>query len=178
VDAHLATRLVSAYVASKWAVLGLSEALRQELRDLADVHVAVVSPAAIDTPLFQHTANYSGRELVALSPTYAPEQVAGAIAALIERPRREVIVGAMGRVLARQRRLAPALTDRLFAAQMARDQFGDGSATPSHGNLFEPMAAGTDVTGGWRTVRPRRRRALALGAAAGIAGAAALAWRR
>jgi short-subunit dehydrogenase len=179
VDAHVPAPLVSAYVASKFAVLGWSESLRQELRDLEDVHVAVVSPAASDTPLFQHAANYSGRPVKALTPTYAPQQVAETIAALIERPQREVIVGAAGRLLARQRRLAPALTDRIFAKQMSVDQFGDGAAAPTDGNLFEPIAHGTEETGGWRTVHPRtRRRALVVGTATGVVGLTVLALRR
>jgi NAD(P)-dependent dehydrogenase (short-subunit alcohol dehydrogenase family) len=179
VDAHAPAPYVSAYVASKFAVLGWSESLRQELRDLPGVHVAVVSPAAVDTPLFQHAANYSGRELKALTPTYAPEQVAKAIADVVERPRREVIVGLAGRVLARQRRLAPALTDAAFAKQVGRDQFGDRRAAPTDGNLFEPVPYGTEATGGWQTVHPRtRRRALVVGASAGLAGLGLLALRR
>jgi short-subunit dehydrogenase len=179
IDAHLPAPLVSAYVASKWAVLGLAESLRQEVRDLDCVHVAVVSPAAVDTPLWQHAANYTGREIKAASPTYAPEQVARAIADQIERPRREVLVGAVGRAMARQRRLAPAMTDRLFAAFMDRDQLTDRPAPPTDGALFEPVASGTGATGGWRTVHPRTRgRLLAAGAGAALAGAALVVARR
>jgi short-subunit dehydrogenase len=47
-------------VSSKFAVRGFSEALRQELDDLPNVHICTVSPSPIDTPIFASTANYSG----------------------------------------------------------------------------------------------------------------------
>jgi NADP-dependent 3-hydroxy acid dehydrogenase YdfG len=52
---------VSAYVTSKFAVRAFSECLRQELRDLPEVDVATMLPQAVDTPIFEHAANYSGR---------------------------------------------------------------------------------------------------------------------
>jgi len=175
IDAHVPAPTVAAYVASKWALLGFSESLRQELRHLPDVHVAVVSPAAIDTPLWQHAGNHSGRPLRAVRPTYAPEDVAAAIVGQIERPRREVIVGAMARMIAVQRRVAPAVSDRMFALQIEHDQFEDGVQAATDGNLFAPVAEGTEARGGWQTVPSRVRRAAVLaGAAAGAAGVAAL----
>jgi NAD(P)-dependent dehydrogenase (short-subunit alcohol dehydrogenase family) len=57
----------SPYVASKFAIRGLSFALRQEVMHLRDVHVCVLSPASIDTPLWQRGANYSGRDQAARS---------------------------------------------------------------------------------------------------------------
>ncbi|HEY3358355.1 MAG TPA: SDR family NAD(P)-dependent oxidoreductase, partial [Polyangia bacterium] len=56
---RLTQPFTSAYVASKHAVLGLTEALRLELRD-TDIQVCAVLPAAIDTPFYQHGANYTG----------------------------------------------------------------------------------------------------------------------
>ncbi len=179
VESHLPAPLVSAYVSSKWAVRGFAESLRQELRREPDIHVAVISPSAIDTPLFHHSANYTHRQLKAPTPTFAPEKVAGAIVHALERPRRETIVGAAGKLLAWQRRLAPSLADRVFAKQIEVDHFGEGSASPSDGNLFKPMAEGTATTGGWNTVPTGVRRAgLAAGAALAAAIGAGLLLRR
>ena len=67
------------------------------------------------------SANFSGRRIKALTPTYAPEQAARTIAGLIERPRREV-----DRRPLRARRshsratLAPGLVDRIFARRAVR----------------------------------------------------------
>ena len=101
----------AAYVASKWAVRGFSASLRQEL--VSDgVDVCTILPASIDTPLFQHAANYMGRALKALTPTYDPEQVAAAMVRCAENGGpREVIVGLAGRLLALQYTLAPGLSE-------------------------------------------------------------------
>src|SRR5918911_2162180 len=65
----------SAYTASKWGVRGLSEALRMEVADQPGIHVCTVMPSAIDAPIFQHAANYTGQDIKALPPVYPPEQV-------------------------------------------------------------------------------------------------------
>jgi NAD(P)-dependent dehydrogenase (short-subunit alcohol dehydrogenase family) len=67
----LARRLCEQQV---FAVRGFSEALRQELADLADVHVCTVSPSPIDTPIFASAANYSGRTVKAPPPTFRPSR--------------------------------------------------------------------------------------------------------
>ena len=168
----LAGPYVSAYATSKWGVRGFSFALREELRDAPEIHVCVVRPASIDTPIFRHSANFSGRALKALTPTYPPEQAATVIAGLLSRPRREVVVGRSGRALVIAHGLAPALVDRIFAARAARNQFaGDDPAEPTAGNVFEPDPRWTSASGDWPTV-DRRRRAIV---ASAIAGAATLA---
>ena len=97
----------------------------------------------------------------------------------LERPRRETTVGTAGKLLAWQRRLAPSLAHRVFAKQIEVDHFGEGSASPSDGNLFKPMAEGTATTGGWNTVPTGVRRAgLAAGAALAAAVGAGLLLRR
>lgn len=178
IDAHLPAPLVSAYAASKWAVYGFAESLRQELRDDREIHVSLVSPAAIDTPLFHHAANYSGRRLKAISPTYEPEKVARAIRRQVERPRREVIVGGAGKLAAAQRRLSPALTDAAFSFLTKRDHFAEGEAPPSAGNLWEPVVEGTAASGGWQTVPRGARRIVLVGAATVPAALAARRLRR
>src|SRR5215218_9710817 len=100
VYSHIGAPWLTAYVSSKFAVRGFSEALRQELGDLPDVHVCTVSPSPIDTPIFASAANYTGRAVKAPPPTYPPEQVARAIVASALHPRRERFVGGAGRQLA------------------------------------------------------------------------------
>jgi short-subunit dehydrogenase len=175
VDSAAAFPYFSAYVASKWAVRGFSSALRQEYRD-SGVDVCAILPASIDTPLFQHAANYTGRKMKALNPTYTPEMVADAMVRGAEHGTREIIVGGAGKLLALQYALAPALAERLFPIQAETDHFvKDESAPPSAGNLFEPLRLGNDVRGGWGGSRGPD--AIAGAAAAGVAVLApALAW--
>ncbi len=171
----------SAYVTSKFAVRGLSECLREELilDGAKDIHACTVMPASIDTPFFQHGANYTGRSPKALNPVYDAEKVAKAIIRCTERPKREVIVGNAGRLLALQHSLSLGLYENLAARQIDRDHFQDKPAPSTSGNLFEPVPEGSEVSGGWKNADgtiPARRMALA-GAAAATA-AALLGWRR
>jgi short-subunit dehydrogenase len=142
---------VSAYATSKWGLRGFSLALHAELRDEAGIDVCIVRPSSIDTPIFRQTANFSGRRVKALTPTYAPEEAARAIAGLIVRPRRELVVGRSGKVLVTVRHLAPGLVDRIFARRAVDDQFdGDTPVEATDGNLYEPDDRWDTVTGGWR----------------------------
>ena len=172
----------SAYVTSKFAVRGLSECLREELilDGAKDIYVCTIMPASIDTPFFQHGANYTGRAPKALNPVYDAEKVAKAIIRCAQRPKREVIVGNAGRMLALQHTLSLGLYERQAARQIDKDHFRDEPASSTSGNLFEPLAEGTEVSGGWKNADgtvSARRMALA-GAAAAAAGAGLMGLRR
>jgi short-subunit dehydrogenase len=167
----IASPYQSAYVASKFAVRGLSESLRQELDDAPGIEVVTILPGSIDTPLFQHAANHTGRKARAPRPTIDAARVAAAIVQAIAKPQREVVVGASTRMGLVNDRIAPGLTERAAAHSMATEQFTDEPAPPTSGNLFEPLDEGAEVSGGWKPSRdglPWK----ALGLAA--AGAAAL----
>ena len=172
----------SPYSMSKAAVRSLSASLRQELRleGVKDVHVVTVLPATIDTPLFRHSANHTGREVVPMPPVYDPSRVAAAIVARIRRPRREVIVGPAARPLLLQAKLAPGVTERMMALFVDRAHLSrtTGAGTGS-GNLFTPSSDPRDaaVRGGWgSTWRSARRLTVgaAVAAATGVAGIRAL----
>jgi len=165
---------VNAYSASTHAVRALSASLRQELRAEPEIHVVTVLPATIDTPIFGHAANFSGRAIRPISPVYRAEKVAAAIVGLATRPRREVTVGWAGSLLAALHSLLPGPTEALVARQVGFDAFGGGSAASGPGNLFAP-AGGSRISGGWRTgLRSHGRMALV---ALGVAVPGAVAWR-
>jgi short-subunit dehydrogenase len=155
VDGRIATPYVAAYAASKHAVVGFSSAVRQELRleGARDIHVCVVLPATIDTPLFQHSANFTGARVRAMPPVYSPERVARTIVSLVRRPRREVLVGTSAHLLSGLWTLAPALAERLFARMTDTSHLRRGPAAETVGNAFGPRRPEAE-TGGWR--RPRR----------------------
>lgn len=142
---------LSAYSAGKFAIRGLTEALRQELRGAGDIHACAVLPAPIDTPLFRHTANYTGRAVKPPRPVYDADQVARAVVSLAERPRKEVIVGGSGRMLAVQQRLSLRLGEWGSAVYIEADTFADGSAPPTDGNLYAPVRGRETVGDGWRS---------------------------
>ncbi len=146
----LAQPYTSAYGVSQYGIRGLTEGLRMELMDTPRIHACTVMPASIDTPLFQHAANFTGREIRAMEPVYPAEQVARAIVSLARRPRREVVVGAAGRAMLFNKRWLPGLTERMMARQVERTHLTLVPAEDTHGNLFRPMAEGTGISGGWR----------------------------
>jgi short-subunit dehydrogenase len=147
---------ISAYVASKFAIIGLSESLRMELRDAPDIHVCTVLPAAIDTPLFQQGANFTGRAVRPIPPIYSAEEVAHALTQVVRHPRREIIVGAAAKLGLMMHAMAPGLTEQIFAKQVEQRHFDDRHAPPSEGNLFRPMEY-ESIAGGWRATSADRR---------------------
>lgn len=70
--AKMTSPYVSAYATSKYGVLGFSEVLRQELKSDRGIHVCTVLPGSIDTPIFRHAANYTGREIRPVPPVASP----------------------------------------------------------------------------------------------------------
>lgn len=163
----------TAYSASKFAVAGFSESLRLELLDEPDIHVCTVFPAAIDTPFFQHAANYTGRSVQAPPPVFKPEKVAASILSCIEKPRREVYVGDVRRKVALHG-IAQPLAERMIATKVDRKHFGDEPAEATSGSLFKTIPGSHDIHGGWsRSNGNRRKVALLTLVASGVAGAAA-----
>ena len=147
---------VSAYVASKFALRGFTSALRQELRATPGIKICNVLPAAIDTPIYRHAANYRGRRARSIWPVYDPNRVARAIVRLSEHPRAEVAVGGFAWITCMAAALAPRLLEALVARAVPSLQYEDTEALTSDGNLFASAEHDYAVTGGWRAYWRRK----------------------
>lgn len=145
-----------AYCASKHAVHAIHECLRQEVQGTG-IDVCLVVPGTVDTPLFQHAANYSGREIWAMPPIYSPERVAAALVACAERPRREVVVGLAPRLTTWLARLAPRLFELMQPRLVMREHLGRAGLPFDAGNFVEPLPPHA-VHGGWRERRALQAR--------------------
>ena len=167
----LAGPQATAYATSKWGLRGFTLALHEEVQDAPDIAVCGVRPASFDTPIFRHAANYSGRALKALTPTYPTDEAASVIADLIEHPRREVILGSSGKKISAAHAVLPAVVDRIFAKRTLRDQFADHPAADTPGNAFEPDPGWKSESGDWPVQKPHRAALLVplLGAVAAVA---------
>lgn len=165
----------AAYSMSKAAVRALSVSPRSELwlEKLHDIHVVTILPAAVDTPLFNRAANYSGRKVYAMPPVYPPEDIANAIIGAAIKPELEIAVGAGAKQMVQQHRAAPAATERLMARLVDTTHLSRKESAPdSSGNLYESNIHDTyTVYGGWEGQRKtRRRKIIAAGLTIGAIG--------
>jgi short-subunit dehydrogenase len=179
VGGFVATPYAAAYAASKFGLRGFSQALRGELSKKPHIHVCDVYPTFVDTPGVDHAGNYTGARLSLPPGSLAPETVARAVVRLARRPRNTTMVGAPALALKLAQfalpNLAPAIMSGFFDVWSARADTGEDSG----GTLFDPPAGASGADGGRR--HPARRRKVAAAgvvAAAGLAGVAALLWRR
>jgi NAD(P)-dependent dehydrogenase (short-subunit alcohol dehydrogenase family) len=136
-------------------VRGLTEALRQETAGDPQIHVSYVAPPTVDTPLFDHAANYTGKVIKPMKPVYPPERVAAAIVRVARRPRRAAVIGGYSWAMRLMHALVPGIYERLVARQIPRGHLADESAWPTDGNLFVTMQPKT-VHGGWRNGRAKK----------------------
>lgn len=85
------------YIATKWALVGLSKALRKEARP-AGVRVSVIEPGIVDTPLVQQTPD-GAAELAAVR-ALDPQDVARMVTFVLEQPAHvnidEIMVSPLG----------------------------------------------------------------------------------
>jgi len=136
------------YTASKHAVKGFTDSLRLEVeKSGAPVCIALIQPAAIDTPYPQHAKNHLGFEAKHMPPVYAPEVVAKAILHCAEKPERNVLVGGSGKVFSTSEKFAPRLFDRMKEATSFHGQLTDRPAR-SGDTLFHPRPDDGRVRGG------------------------------
>lgn len=163
------------YAMAKSAVITMGASLREELVDEPGIDVATIIPAAVDTPFFQHEADYYGKEPAAPGPVYAAEDVARKIVLAAAKPKPEVYVGMQPlktRIMqAHMKRLA----EKMWAKEIRTTHFKDEEAAARAGILFDPDRASDNVTGGWQT-RRRHRTAAISAATVGLAGVVAGAW--
>ncbi|MFE5410466.1 SDR family NAD(P)-dependent oxidoreductase [Microbacterium sp. NPDC056569] len=140
---------VSPYVTGKFGLLGFAECLRQELRG-SGIRVRIVLPATIDTPIYGHAANVTGRRVRPLPPTAAPARVARAIVRSPGRRRFAAPVGRMQMWVIPVHDLAPGLYDRIASVLMHRVEL-HGAGPVTLGTVLEPSGAADQTTGGWRS---------------------------
>lgn len=142
---------MGAYATSKWGQRALLRTLQQETQDEPAVHVCIVSPGSINTPIYYQAANYTGRGPRPPWPVVSPERVAEQIARLADRPRRAVSVpvGPTNPIIVAGFRLLPLVYDRLVGP-LFRVAALTRKRTPSTpGNVQQPTAAQERVQGRW-----------------------------
>jgi short-subunit dehydrogenase len=168
---RVSTPQVTPYIVSKNAVRAFSECLAGELVDDEGIEVATMVPQAVDTPIFEHAGNYTGRQVRPIPPVLDVGEVARGIELCAENPKREVNYGQAGRALEILYAVAPPLYRRLAHRAFVRGTWGNVPADPAPGNVLESRGP-HQVEGGWharrRGVLRRAFLAAALGAVSGL----------
>ena len=103
--------------ASKFALCGLSEALRAELVRFG-IDVLLILPGLTRTDLGSHLLRNQGRMRIDFTGGMKPEMVAERIVRALEKNRTETVLGRDARMMLYLNRLLPRLLDRLMARKV------------------------------------------------------------
>jgi NAD(P)-dependent dehydrogenase (short-subunit alcohol dehydrogenase family) len=115
----------TAYAASKFAVHGFSQSLREELRATSSIKVTSVHPAGIATPIAQAAragrgvttaARQEAEEYFKKVAVISPEEASSVIIKGILRNKNRVLIGTDAYRIDRMQRLFPARASSMFAA--------------------------------------------------------------
>jgi NAD(P)-dependent dehydrogenase (short-subunit alcohol dehydrogenase family) len=138
---------VPSYVISKFALRGLTEALRAELANEPQIHVCSLLPYAVDTEHFESGANHVGRGAHAMPPMLSPERVGRTLVRLAEHPTRERLVPRSAVLGLALHALFPRAVERTIFDALARWHFDDEREPEGPGNLYAPQKADGHVHG-------------------------------
>ena len=137
---YRAIPMQSAYVASKHAVNGFTQAVRSELmHEGVPIALSLVQLPAVNTPQFDWARNRLEGHPQPAPPIYQPEVAARAVLKAIDEGSREVFVGAPVLKLVFANFMAPWLLDRKFARDGAKMQQIDRPDPNRGGNIGAPV---------------------------------------
>jgi NAD(P)-dependent dehydrogenase (short-subunit alcohol dehydrogenase family) len=147
---------VPSYVISKFALRGMTEAVRVQVAEYPDIHICSFLPYAIDTPHFESGKNVTGRAARAMQPIQPPEYVAAALVRMAQRPKREWHIPRYAPLWFFLHWLLPRPTERLMLHALQRFHL-DGPEPPREGGLFEPVREPGSVHGHRQPIVSRAR---------------------
>jgi short-subunit dehydrogenase len=107
------------YSASKYALCGLTEALRGELARF-DIDILLMVPGLTRSDLSQHFLRSQGRAKIEFDRGMPPNQVAGRIVGSLKKNRTETVIGRDARWMLLVNRFFPRLVDYLLARKVRK----------------------------------------------------------
>lgn len=187
IASEMPVTILGAYTATKHAVKGFTDSLRQELiEEGAPVSVTLIKPAGIHTPFGDHSKNYMDGASVVPPPVYAPEVVADAVLGAAEHPIRDVTIGGSGKAMVWMQRYLPNVADRLFSRLfpiMAKDKSkpprkmeGGLHEAGSSGEMYGDQDSFMLKSSIYTSFRTHPARTIATAAAVGAGAAAVTGW--
>jgi short-subunit dehydrogenase len=107
------------YSASKYALCGLTEALRGELARF-DIDVLMIVPGLTSSEFAQHFLRKDGKADIAFDQGLSPDTVAARIVQSLKRNKTETVIGGDARWMLLVNRFAPRLVDYLLARKVRK----------------------------------------------------------
>ncbi len=135
----IAVPWMSPYVLSKYAIRALGRELALENRDLPDVRISVVSPGSVDTPIYQHSANFLGHAGKPPWPVASAGKVGRTVVRQLRRPHDRVSVGWANPVMRLGFSAMPWAFDALVGPLMRVLGQRQEQLAPTSGNVLEPL---------------------------------------
>lgn len=140
----VASPILSAYTATKFAVKAFTTALRTELRDAGlPIAVTLIKPSGVATPIAERAATHAEGEARIPTPIYDPAVVARAILDAAENVRRDVTVGGFGRATVLMGTHFPQLLD-MIGKFTERTLIAKGEPITPGDALEAPLPAGRE----------------------------------
>jgi short-subunit dehydrogenase len=125
----------SEYSASKFALCGLTEALRAEMVRF-DIDVLLIVPGLTRSDLFGHMLRNEGRMKIRWDRGMPPEETAAGILKALAKNRTETVLGWDARWILRVNRFLPRLVDRLLARRVRQLYADEIVRTAGNGSGF------------------------------------------
>jgi short-subunit dehydrogenase len=129
---------MGSYAVSKWAVRGLVRTLQQEARELPGVHVAIVNPGSIASPIYTLAGNYTGHIGRPPPPVMQAEAVAREVMRVVDKRKRIGGVNPANLVIRAGFVLAPRLYDVLVTPLAKVACLRRQRVEPHSGFVFTP----------------------------------------
>ena len=112
------------------------------------MHVCLVSPGPVDTPVYRQAATYEGHVGRPPPPVDRTEKVAAAMVRCLDEPRDRMTVGALNPLVRLGFSTMPWAFDRLVTPLMRLAGISRERTAPTDGNVFEPQPEREGVSGG------------------------------
>jgi short-subunit dehydrogenase len=145
---NIAAPTMTPYAVSKYAVRSLGRQLALENRDLPDVHISVVSPGSVDTPIYKQAANFSRHAGRPPAPVGSADSVARAIVKTLDQPRDRVSVGLANPLMRAGFSLLPRAFDAMVGPLFSLAAAKPGNQSPTTGNVLGAHTDTEAVSGG------------------------------
>jgi len=150
VESEIPLAYQTGYAASKAGVRSLSLSISQELRlnGYDKIKVVVIEPWAVDTPIWRHSANYTGVE-PKMAMMDQPDKVVNAVLRKSLRPSKVVPVGWKAKGASFSANVFPRFSEWLSGNLSQKYQIETGPEAPdTKGSLYQPMSERKGVSDG------------------------------